>query len=328
MYRTKTAVLGLTFLALSPAAWAQPGAVSGPTAGLVFDAASRAVRPILGVPGASLLGDPVIASDGLTEARISPRQDSALLITRDGAGFVRIDGGSATPLACEGLFAAPERVVYSPSGDAAALYAAGRVQLVSGLPGAPKITGELKLLIAQRGGSRFNRRSGAREIASFAVSDDGRFILAAGQGAIQVLGAGGENFTLIPSAAGASVAFAPGGHDAAVADPANLGVLWFGDVAGGAAQRRLAEPAAEAAAAAGLAFSSDGRKVYVASGRQVTAFDLTAGGQSSIACDFQPSGLYPMGGFFRLNEPGAAPLWLLDARTSEPHVFFVPVRSE
>jgi hypothetical protein len=53
-----------------------------------------------------------------------------------------------------------------------------------------------------------------------------------------------------------------------------------------------------------------------------------AGGQSSIPCDFQPSGLYPMGGFFRLNEPGAAPLWLLDARTSEPHVFFVPVRSE
>jgi hypothetical protein len=221
MYRTKTAVLGLTFLVLSPAIWAQPGAVSGPMTGLVFDAASRAVRPILGVPGASLLGEPVIASGGLTEARISPRQDSAVLITPDGARFVRIEGGSATPLACEGLFAAPERVVYSPSGTAAALYAAGRAQLVTGLPGAPKIAGELKLLIAQRGGSRFNRRGGAREIGSFAVSDDGRFILAAGPGAIQVLGIDGENFTLTPSATGASVAFAPGGHDAAVADPAN-----------------------------------------------------------------------------------------------------------
>jgi hypothetical protein len=33
-----------------------------------------------------------------------------------------------------------------------------------------------------------------------------------------------------------------------------------------------------------------------------------------------------MGGLFRLNEMGGDPLWLLDARSSEPRTIFVPAR--
>jgi len=35
-----------------------------------------------------------------------------------------------------------------------------------------------------------------------------------------------------------------------------------------------------------------------------------------------------MGDLFRLNEAGAAPLWLLDARQPDPRIVFVPVRAE
>jgi len=35
-----------------------------------------------------------------------------------------------------------------------------------------------------------------------------------------------------------------------------------------------------------------------------------------------------MGGLFRLNDAGAAPLWLLDARSGEARIVFVPSRSD
>jgi hypothetical protein len=327
MYRTKTRILALLVL-LAPAACAQQGAVSGPLTGLVFDPAARAIRPILGIPGAALLGDPAIAADGLTTAYVSPRQDSALLATGEGARFVRLQGTVATPLACDGLTASPERVEYSPSGTAAALYRGGRVQLISGLPDAPVVAGEVNLNFALRGASRFNRRGAPPETGSFAISDDGRFVLAAASRSIQLAGLAGESFSLMPSAAGAAVAFAPGGHDAAVADPANSGIVWLRDVAGAAQKRQLAGPDANAGTAAGISFSGDGRNLYVASARQVAAFDLGTGERTAIVCDCEPAGLYPMGGLFRLNEAGAAPLWLLDARSGKPRVFFVPVRSE
>ena len=37
-----------------------------------------------------------------------------------------------------------------------------------------------------------------------------------------------------------------------------------------------------------------------------------------------PAGLFPMGNLFRLTEPGAGPLWLLDAGGGNPKMVFVP----
>jgi hypothetical protein len=327
MYRMKMRIPALLVL-LAPLACAQPSAVSGPLSGLVFDPSARAVRPIQGIPGAALLGDPAIAAEGLTKAYVSPRQDSALLVAGEGAHFVRFQGTAATPIACDGLTASPERVVFSPSGTAAALYRAGRVQVVSGLPDSPVVTGEVNLVFAPRDASRFNRRDPVPDAGAFAVSDDGRFVLAAVSRSILLVGLAGESFSLMTSTGGAAVAFAPGGHDAAVADPASSGIVWLRNVAGGAERRQLAAPDANSAAAAGVSFSDDGRKLYVAFARQVAAFDLGTGERTAVACDCEPTGLYPMGGLFRLNEAGAAPLWLLDARSGEPRVFFVPVRSE
>ena len=53
-------------LVLAPAATlAQDGArVDGPVAGFVFDADRHALRPILGVPGASYLGPAVVSGVG------------------------------------------------------------------------------------------------------------------------------------------------------------------------------------------------------------------------------------------------------------------------
>ena len=64
--------------------------------------------------------------------------------------------------------AAAERVVFSPSGTAAALYASGSVQVINGLPG------------HRRGGGdhpRARQREGAVPSGDLAISDDGAYLL-------------------------------------------------------------------------------------------------------------------------------------------------------
>jgi YVTN family beta-propeller protein len=104
-------------------------------------------------------------------------------------------------------------------------------------------------------------------------------------------------------------------------------VVLFRDVAGAATQSVLAPPGDSIAAPVGLAFSPDGRKLYVASSaaRSVTVLDPATGERSAIACDCAPAGLVPMGNLLRLTEPGAGPLWLLDAGGGNPKMVFVPV---
>jgi len=55
--------------------WSQ---IRGPQLGYVFDESQGILRPILGVPGASRLGDSLSLGVSLTLAEISPKQDYAL----------------------------------------------------------------------------------------------------------------------------------------------------------------------------------------------------------------------------------------------------------
>jgi hypothetical protein len=304
-------ILGLVSLAASVLV-GQQGGVRGPVAGYVFDRSARALRSILGIPGAWLVGDPLAFGIDLASAYVSPRQDLALVVGADGAlRWFRLKSGAVSGLTPNGITLVPERVAFSPSGTAAALAAAGRVQVVTGLPDAPAPAGTV---------------DAGRAPGSFAISDDGALLLFAARGSIRLVGTAGENRKLMDAGDGALVAFAPGGHDAAVADPAGAGVVLFRDIAGAATQSVLAPPGDSIAAPVGLAFSSDGRKLYVASSaaRSVTVLDPATAERSAIACDCAPAGLFPMGNLFRLTEPGAGPLWLLDAGGGDPRIVFVP----
>ena len=259
--------------AAAPLVYGQQSRVAGPLSGYVFDSAARALRPIRGIAGASLVGGPIEFGFELAAAYASPRLDSAIVAAADGVVHVfRLDSGSVVERPANGL-AAPERVVFSPSGTAAALYSAGSAQVVTGLPDAPVLTGTVDLGGAPGGPG------------SLALSDDGAFVLVAGGGSIRLLGVTGENRSLMEGAAGALVAFAPGGHDAAIADPAGAGLVLFRDLTGAAEARLLAAPDDGMASPAGLAFSLDGRKLFLASAaaRSVAVFDLAAGGRGAVA---------------------------------------------
>ncbi len=123
----------------APLALAQQGRVEGPVTGYVFDGQAQVLRPVLGIPGASVLGDPVNLGAGLASGAVSPRLDSVIAVATDGTFHIyTLNAGAASEVPANGIPFVPERVVFSPTGSAAALYGGGRIQVVTGLPGAPK----------------------------------------------------------------------------------------------------------------------------------------------------------------------------------------------
>jgi len=302
-----------TVLFCAGLAAAQTGSMAGPVAGYVFDAAAHKLRPVSGVPGAATVGAPIDAGYSLTAAYVAPRGDSFFGV--DGGGAVHwfaLSAGTAHETAIDGLMTSPERVAYSPSGTSAALYASGKAQIVSGLPNAP-VLGTVTISFGVTSGPRGRGRT----LSSLAVSDDGGYLLAAEGTSVQLASKNGVVRPVIKSGGGAVVAFAPGGHDAAIA------ALLIRDVPETASEQSLAADGPAFDSIAGIGFAADGSHAFVASASQqsVLSFDL-AGNRTDLACPCKPAELTPMGPSFRLNELGGDPLWLVDGANAR--IVFVP----
>jgi hypothetical protein len=307
----------------------QQGSLAGPVAGFVYDSSSRALRPVQGVPGASLIGHPLSLGLDLTAAYVAPRQDSAFVVSDGALHFFRLASAGPVEATLGGVSFIPQRVIFSPSGTAAALFTPGNVQVFQGLPGAPALAGTIGLPAAgtaQASPATAGRsRQRAPATAGFALSDDGVYLLGVSDRFVRLLSVNGHNRSLVPAGAGALLAFAPGGHDAAVLDPA-AGLLLIRDASGAANVQTIAPPDDSLASAVGVGFSQDGAKLYVAgsAAQGVVIFDLSASSRATISCGCMPTTLAPMGSLFRLTEFGSGPLWLLDTGALPPRIVFVP----
>jgi DNA-binding beta-propeller fold protein YncE len=311
----------------APLLHGQQGTIAGPSAGFVFDTSSHVLRGIRGIPGASMIGDPVDFGFQPSWASVSPSLDSAVVADAQGAlHLFLLNGGQPAEHPVDGI-ATAQHVVFSPSGTAAALYGAGSVQMLKGLPGAPVVAGTLSLGLDSS--TQFaaaslgkTRRSTGEPLA---VSDDGAYLLLVSGGGLRILGVAGDNRKLTDATAGTLAAFAPGGHDAVVADP-EAGLTLIHDAAGTAVRQPLAGTGSPIGLPEAIAFSSDGNRIFVASAaaRNVSAFDAASGASTTLACDCTPASLVRMGTVFRLNEFSAGPLWLLDATAADPRLVFVP----
>jgi len=324
----RISVCGMILTACSVLA-AQQGNLSGPVSGFVFDNSGLVLRPIKGVPGASLLGDGINFGIDVAAVYVAPRQDSAIVVGTDQSLHLFLLSGSApTEVSLGGVAGLPERVIFSPSGTAVALIASGSARVLTGLPNAPVLAGSIKVesvTMAQMTGAFSSHVSSSPAIS---LSDDGNYLLTVAQGSARLLSVQGQNRSLIPVQANALVAFAAGGHDAAVLDSLS-GLTLIHDAAGAAGTQLLAVPDEGLAGPVGLAFSQDKQTVYVASAtaQSVAAFNLAAASRSAIACACSPSTLAPLGNLFRLTDqaPGA-PLWILDSAAASPRTVFVPAR--
>ena len=339
----------MTVTLLASGLAAQTGSVRGPIAGMVYDGAAHAIRPLVGLPGASYLGNPMVSE--LDFASVAPDSRAALAVTRGRLYLLTsLETGNPQWILLERSGQA-DRVAWSEDSTAAAVYAeaTGRVRIWSNLaPGSRDLRG-----------ARPSPRLSSRQIRPGTegmprISDLGDVSVLGGKVSAMAFGAPGEVMVgierdqaggvyrltadsqpalLARASAPSGIAFANGGQDLFVADRTRQEVFQirnYRDRAGvtlfAGRDRGIEQPVA-------VAVSCDGRTLIVASasGRKLALFDIeTRALAGQLELDFEPS---------RLERLGDASLFLLNSRLAgsetlqvfaggeKPAVYFVPAAS-
>jgi DNA-binding beta-propeller fold protein YncE len=295
--------------------------IAGPVLGFSVDQ-TAGIRPILGLPGAATLGQPVISATGLEGVTLSPARDYALALLARGREVVLLKNLRSTAgAAVLDVVPGPSRIVISPSGDAAVLYYAEteRVQVLAGLPDSPSVSWSLDL----------SGLSG--NPAALAVSDGGRAVLIApaGEPASVWLATADVGQRFLYTAAGSpSLAFLVGSLDAAIADGAAGAVVLVRDPAGQPQVTQIGGQAEGVSHPLAIAASQDNSKIFVANAQPAGVVSLSLTGEDPVTqpCACTLTGLERMAGgtAFRLNEAGGGPIWVLDAGGPTMRVVFVP----
>lgn len=297
----------------SPAQQVQPGAL-----GFVLDRGISRVRPLWGVPGAAMLGEPLDFGGDIAFSVASPRQDYVLLLSGDNRRAAISQNGIQSPLdTSDGA----DRIVISPEGSSAAFYysSTGRVRVMTGLPSAVARTFDAQL-------SALMNPAGL-----FAVSDDGALLLVSETGAaatstatsVVVFDATGVTSRIALSSPASALAFIGRSHDA-VLSSASESIL-IRDAARQA--NRIALPAL-ANGAVGIVVSPDGERVVLAHSPAGTVSILSLKSTSFVTldCACVPTGVYRTshGSVYRLTEYSGTAISLLDISPTQPHLLLIP----
>ena len=306
--------------------------LTGPSLGLVYDPTEQAIRPILGIPGASTAGAHIDAGFAVVGAAIGPSHDYALAISTDGSlNLVAFSSAGASAQVVNAA-ATPDRMMLSPSGSAALLYykSAMAVQAVTGLPGSPQV------------GSKLDISGLPQAPDTFAISDDGAVILAgvvenaAGQaasGEVFLIPADGSAVRSISQVQHASaLGFFRQSHDVLIADDAANSITRVSDASGQAgAVWMFADPGLVAPDS--VQVSADGKTVLAGSSKNSVLAIVDPSGTNPtvfLPCQCAPMEMHPLkaAGVYQVTEPGNGLFWILDSNAQNPRVLFVPVPNE
>jgi len=289
--------------------------------GLVFDRTVGGLRPISGIPGAATTGEPLALGFTISRAEISPTQDAALVVNArsSSVALIRASGSDWVTASLDGVEAAPDSMAFSPGGSAAALYyAAGRVQILTGLAATPAVAGEIDV------------SSLPVLITAMAVNDTGSFLLmAAGQAESVSL-----YYVAISSAprlvgsfrSVSSVRLFNAGQQALVADTLAATVYQVTDPAGAAVTQVVASASDGISGLVAADTDSTGQRIFAAAGTgTVLILDRSGGPAATLNCACAPTGLFRLAGAatFRLTELASGPLQVLDANAA-PRIVAVP----
>ena len=296
-----------------------PANLATPTLGYVYDSRLQAIRQIKGIPGAALVEAPIELGFAVRTASISP-EGFALTVSADDeqVRLVRFSASGTFVSPLEKALTAPDRIIMSPSGTAAALWqqSSNRLQAVTGLPGVPNVR-DVGV-----------KASGGPDLG-IAISDDGTLVLltskAADSGPSWLIDADGNTF-LLPSPEEGAASFRRASHD----------VVWLtrsGDlyVAQNIGQSpafnqiylsggRIVEPIA-------IRLSHDGARAYAANAEgEIASIDLGTGSVRVFSCQCHPSGLEPTSSatMLRLTGISSLPVLLFDTAETRQRVWFVP----
>jgi len=302
-------ILGSCLFSAAGAALAQ---IDAPQLGWVPD--GTRVRPVYGIPASAAVGEAIGTQDFLRIAASASR--NYVLVCASDTGVVSLyrPGTGLTPL--DGAGIAPDSIILSPGGAAAALWfnSINQVQIITGLPDAPSIR--------QLDGSFL----GSSPVA-LALSDDGAWLAGAWLGetsrGVYAFGPNGEVNRLPIEDRVAALAFFPLTQDIAAASTAGLlrvtGIGSFVQVSTVAA---FAEASPLAAA---VAVTQDNKVIIAVNGAgTITSVQIESGAAASLDCGCSPEGLFPIGSsVFRLTSLQGGAFKLFDAALGE--VLFAPL---
>jgi hypothetical protein len=300
-----------------------PWSMSGSALGFVFDPQGHALRPLLGIPGASIFGKTVGLSVDLAEAIVAPAGDHALAITRD-SELVEIRQIGSVPAVRPVLRTKSviDVMRLSPMGGEAILYrrAANTYQLVTNLPGVPVA------------GPEFDLPASHGSLTALALADGGRAALAGfsdgESGAIYLLSSTGQPALVSAVRHPSSITFLSHSHDALIADKTEDKIYLLRNVTGNVATLLIADKGEGVAGPVAVEASRDGKQIFAANARSRTVLtvELENGAHVLHSCHCVPTTLSHLKGnaLYRITEPSKGPIWLFDGDAPHPRVVFVP----
>ncbi|MBZ5620375.1 MAG: hypothetical protein LAQ69_16870 [Acidobacteriia bacterium] len=314
---TKLALHRCFLLVAVPALASAAESISGPVAGYVVDSSPAQLRAILGVPGAFGFSDPLSLPAGITRVRLAPGQDFALVECGTGApGILFLKDGAVDRLApIDGALTSADWVAFSPSAGSAILFSASanRLQVLSGLPDAPRVTIDLDAAMLPE-----QPRLGA-------VSDDGSLLLVASEVAVYRVPREGAAQVVLSAGAILSLAVLRNGTDVAVADPTTGSV----QLVRNAASAPVARVLASGLDGIGEIFPAwDGQSLFVAlpGAGAVASIDLVSGEVESLSSSVTPVGLIPLRNHdtFLISAKPRQPGWVFYRDGAAGRVVFIP----
>jgi WD40 repeat protein len=303
---------------------AQPSLRPSVIAGIVFDAPSQSVRPVVGFPGSAYLGEPMLKQvDG---AFIAPDADSALIVESETAVFVRgLHQGETVKVPIADATLPIDQAAWTEDSTAVAAYSSA-TQSIRVYRLTPS---------SVRSGTPIDLSFVTGEVTSVAVNSDGSQIVIGVRDAVDGgLYAVSETMPvskiMASSDPGAAV-FAKSSNTLFAIDRASRQVVRFrhGVNEGPDTLSLTGEDALTDAV--GIALSSDERKLYLAGGADqcVRTYDIQTGQlMQEVQSSAPPAGLLRLSGSGSVFALGARagneqPLWIFDSRTASS-VFFVP----
>ena len=308
----------LTAIAAVPAlpAFAQTAGMRGPVSGFLYQRGSRALRPVVGIPGAAYAGTPIL--DDIEAAWVAPGGKWAI-VARDGRpALVPLSGLTPGEPSGTALLEAADRVVWSRDGSAALLYSSTRnllqfVRISGGVPfaGYPidlSPWGAAAALAIDTSGHRI----------AVGITGAGLFVFDAGQSPA-LLSAMEQ-----PTAA----AFDDSGRIYAV-DGASQRVFQFNPDEGGTEFAVLSVPDGTRADVSALSVSGPYVMLADRAAQAVRVYDAASHAlTNTLPLEFAPARIEAVSGtLFALNGDGENEFRLLDVRNT-PAIFFVPAPAE
>jgi hypothetical protein len=296
------------------------GSISGPVAGYVADSSRAQLRTILGVPGAFSFSEPLPLPEGVTQVRLAPGQDFALVERANSApGVLFLNAGAVDRLATiNGAMPSADWIAFSPGAGSALLFSAvaHRVQVLNGLPDAPQVSLD------------WDAATLPEQPTMGAVSDDGSLVLVASGTSVYRVSRDGAAQVVLSAGGIQSLTVLRNGVDAAVSDPTTGSVYLVRNAASTPEARVLAS----GLDGIGTVFPAwDGQSLFVARPgvESVSSIDLASGEVRSFPSSVAAVGLLPLRNrdTFLISAKAHQPGWIFYQDGTAGRVVFIPAQA-